>query len=317
MGFVSSSILRSCRSGRMIGAALLVVVATGALAPEVSGAANESSSPPPGLVDDKSSPPPGNDDKSSATGVAQLVPAGKTFSSEADGRTTVTVSANGTLQSFTSPDNALAQSGHYIAPRDGYVLCLASNNSYFEPYGGAGGQGFGPATTSTSSTGAFQVVRTTSDGALRLTQEFSFTGSAKRLRVKMTVTNLTPTLAISVRVRRQSDFDVDSSGRDAFAANQNSWLRTNDSVLALNDPDRFPGAEKGEHGMLLGHEASSSSDIDVTSVVATTAFEPFCSSSSLKTPQATPVDRSAALSYFVGNIDPGKSKSVTMAYQRI
>ena len=110
---------------------------------------------------------------------------------------------------------------------DGYVLCLASNNRYFEPYGGAGGQGFGPATTSTSSTGAFQVVRTTSDGALRLTQEFSFIGSAKRLRVKMTVTNLTPTLAISVRVRRQSDFDVDSSGRER--------LRRQSELLAAHE----------------------------------------------------------------------------------
>jgi hypothetical protein len=92
------------------------------------------------------SPPTSNDDKSSATAVAQLVPAGKTFTSEADGRTTVTVSATGTIQSFTSPDNAANQSGHYIGPRDGYVLCLASDNRYFETFGGTGGQGFGPAT---------------------------------------------------------------------------------------------------------------------------------------------------------------------------
>jgi hypothetical protein len=248
-----------------------------------------------------------------AGSTAVAAPTGHTFSSSFDGGTTVKVTAQGNVAEFISAANQFHQNGHFTEPRDGYILCSNTTRAF-----DFGTGSFGPATfgspTATFANKVLTVIRTTKDNRLRLTQNFSFDGVTKRLRVKMTVKNLSSTPAFNVALRRQADFDVDSAGTDPFAGGNNRWLRDTGTVVGWDDQQGH--FLEAAHGMMLINQSPdlfafsgvSSPDFDVTTCGLTNL---------VATPFVTPGDESASLAFRFFTLEAGQSRTAIVDYQRI
>jgi hypothetical protein len=175
----------------------------------------------------------------------------KKFSSNSFGGTTVVISKDGNVIGFASPKDL-----EHIAfgeVSEGYVLCYDDphTQTLVNTYDTADkASGFG---ASTDSTGPVKVVRTTSDGDLRLTQTFSFNGLGRYLRITMALTNLSGLPISEVSLRRQVDFDVDAGGKDGTGNPDNLFGASSSSVFAYNDSGGGLGeiGGHGDHGMML------------------------------------------------------------------
>ena len=230
-----------------------------------------------------------------------------TFSSTIDGGTKYRVSRRGNVFSAESPTGVdHIDSGD---PSEGYCLRYAPEGlPTVEAYDMASSQsGFDSATGSRSA--PWKVFRTTSDGSLKLTQEFAFDGLEKALRVKMTVRNVSNAPVNNILVFRTVDFDVDVGGPSGFANAADNWVATTESsVLAWSDAAMY----LDPHGMLLEvlqHPSNSSSEGHFDSD-ATTCFAGLFK----QAPHKGDDQEGFALGF--GSLDPGAHRSVTVRYAR-
>ena len=239
--------------------------------------------------------------------VASGIRAWRTFSSTVNGGTTYRVSGRGNVYSVESPTGIdHIDSGD---PTEGYCLRYAPEGlPSVEAYDIASSQsGFNSATRSSSA--PWKVLRTTSDGSLKLTQEFTFDGLEKALQVKMTVRNVSKVPVSNILVFRTVDFDVDVGGLSGFANAADNWVAiTDDSVLAWSDAAMY----LDPHGMLLEvllHPSNSSAeghfDNDATTCVA----------GLFKQGPHKGDDQEGFLVGF-GSLNPGAKRSVTIRYAR-
>jgi hypothetical protein len=240
-------------------------------------------------------------------GVASAALNSRRFQSDTDLGSSFLVEANGTIGSILAP-SAKPHTTVDTPGIDGYIICNGTKNySQFSVFTSSD---FGDPTT--SGTNPFQSERTTSDGQFRLVQSFSFDGPAKRVTVKMTITNLASTTAPDVQIRRISELSPDEDSTDGFESfGRSQWLRTSDSVEAWNDLGTSGG--KATHGVLLTHVSATGDAQPQTAV--TDDISDCGTQSAFGTPIIAPTDTHASLAYDLGALGTKKSASVTMAYQ--
>jgi hypothetical protein len=230
-----------------------------------------------------------------------------TFTTSADGGTTVRVSTNGNVYSFESPTGF----EHINAGNDleGYVLCYTpSGGSPVNAYDMTDlSSGFGAATHSSGA--PWTVTRNTSDGKLKLTQVFAFNSTGKTMTVTMTVKNLTQATVSGITLRRQVDFDVDTGGVNGWAGYFNWFAATKDSASAWNDPATATG---DAHGMVLRHLKGGTHTPQYTNAIGDTSCD--VSGGGGTTP--TQGDYGATISYAVGNLSAAASKVMSVQYVR-
>lgn len=213
-------------------------------------------------------------------------PTWRTFSTAADGGTTINITPDGNVWFFESP------SGAFHIDAEGYVLCYQTPSGYVGAYDTlTGTSGFALPTQGTSN-----VLRNTSDNVLSLNQAFTFSGTNKQLTIAMTVKNLTGSTVTGVVLRRQVDFNIDTVGNDDWHA------ATVDSYFAW-----------GTHGMVLRH-ISQPSGVSHGAVVDTLGYASWCSPVGVSNPVQG--DYGGTLGYDLGNLGPYKSKVIKVAYLR-
>jgi hypothetical protein len=229
----------------------------------------------------------GSGEPAKDTGPLSVTP-WKTFSTAAQGGTSVVVSTNGNVLSFTSPTGS-----QHIA-REGYVIC-------YEPIPNTVLNAYDLAATETrflpSTQGTSNVLRSTSDGVLSLNQAFAFSAANRQLTIAMTVKNLTGSTVYHVVLRRQVDFDIPTGdyADDWHAA-------TVDSYFAWDS-----------HGMVLRH-ISVPSGVSHGAVVDDLGYQSWCSPVGVSNPVQG--DYAGTVAYNIGNLAPGKSKTMKVAYLR-
>ncbi len=236
------------------------------------------------------------------------------FVSGADGGTKATISDHGNVINFESP----AGFDHLLGGTnlEGYVLC-------YTPAGGAPTAatdlsdwseiGFGaPTSTSTSPTGAV-IVRETTDGVLRLRQQFVFRGVEKRLFIQNTIKNLTSGTVSDITFRRVADFDIDVAGSAAWASFSDNWFSrtTRDSVTAWNLPEDAATAGSEAHALTL--RAMRGGQDRAANALDGTAFDG-CTATSVATP--VQMDGLGSIDFDLGGLPPGQAKSVKVDYVR-
>ncbi len=245
-----------------------------------------------------------------------VTPTWKTFNTAVGRGTKIVVSTGGNLTSYLSPNIPTAQYEHIGvgAFSEGYVLCYSGlAGSAFDT--GSSSSGFDAPTTTVNS-----VKRNTSDGRLLLTQKFTFSPGSNQggttINIGMTVKNLTGSQINNVILRRQVDFDIDTGGPQGWAGFVSNHARTKAAVIAFHDPSEAP-VNRESHGIMLSN--SNGTNAVFTTLVTANILDSSCA------PAPAPVDPNFisrgdfgdSISYDVGNLAPGQSKTVGVRYQRI
>jgi hypothetical protein len=235
----------------------------------------------------------------------------KKFSSNQGLGTTVVISKNGNVIGFASPKDL----DHIAAGEvsEGYVLCYHDPHTQaaVDAWDTAGNaSGFG---ASTDSTGPVKVVRTTSDGDLRLTQTFSFNGLGRYLRITMALTNLSGLPVSNVSLRRQVDFDIDAGGTDGTGNFDNLFGASSTSVFAYNDSGgNLLINSHGDHGMVLRLLADNG--FLLYSGAATHITDDSSCTPSIDSSPLGPVDDGATFASIGKSLPAGKTFSQTIEY---
>ncbi|MEP6796688.1 MAG: hypothetical protein ABI890_01010 [Lapillicoccus sp.] len=246
-----------------------------------------------------------------------LTPTWKTFNTTIGRGTKIVVSTGGNITSYLSPNIPTAQYEHIGvgAVGEGYVLCYSGlSGSAFDL--GQSQSGFAAPTTSGT-----QVKRKTSDGRMQLTQSFTFSPGSNNggttLNIGMSVKNLTGSTINNVILRRQVDFDIDTGGAQGWAGFQSNHARTKAAVIAFHDPSEAP-ANREAHGIMLSNSNGVSAVF--TTLVTANILDSACSPA--PAPQSPEFfvsrgDFGDSISYDIGNLAPGATKTVGIRYQRI
>lgn len=213
----------------------------------------------------------------------------KTFSTAAQGGTSVVVSTDGNVLSFTSP------SGYQHIYGEGYALCYGSTSAYSfagTARGGSDMVGFSPSTQGTSN-----VLTTTSDGKLSLNQVFTWGAANRQLTIAMTVKNLSAS-PIAVTVLRIADLDIDNSSTDDWHV-----VTWKDSYLAFET-----------HGLMLREISKPSTATNASAIT----YNWFDATDCGYTPVISPVkgDYSGLVGFNLVTLGAYASKTVKVAYMR-
>ena len=238
-----------------------------------------------------------------------VIPTFHTFTTTLDGGTTVRITPNGNVYSYESPTGfEHINAGTVI---EGYVLC-------YTPSGGSPTNaydvldltsGFGAATHTTVA--PWTVTRKTSDGKVSLKQVFAFNGTEKALTVTMTVKNLTGATVSAITLRRQVDFDIDGAGASGWDFGFQNWFAaTANAAFAWNDPATSGG--NPAHGMILRHLKGGPHTPQWTNFLDDTSCT--VAGGGGTTPDQS--DHGATISYSMGNLSAGASRSETVEYVR-
>lgn len=143
------------------------------------------------------------------------------------------VSDEGAITSIESPDG-VEHINVPPLPDERYQVCV--NNSVVGAQGiSSGGTGFGPPTIiQPNGTGTFplRIVRSTTDGSLRLAQDFSWSPGTRTITIAATLTNTSGTTLQDVRLFRMFLGKIDGDGGDdVFDASIRSvWGRDVDAL---------------------------------------------------------------------------------------
>jgi hypothetical protein len=149
-----------------------------------------------------------------------------------------------------------------------------------------------------------KIMRRTSDGDARLDQEYLFGVSDKELTIKMTLNNLSSSMFHNVQLSRSFDANIDGMFDNYIA-------ETADSV-SLWLPLNGHGVNLKAKTMGVVHDA----DFEwAESYYQHTADQ--CVTAGESSMDQQPLDVTGRVTYFLGTIPAGGSKSVTVEYSRI
>jgi hypothetical protein len=292
---------------------LVTVLAAAALAgtPFVVSGATPSATPTP-----SPQAQPAQQHRDAREGVARSTsPTWKVFSTTVGRGTAITVSTGGNITSYLSPNQTGAKYEHIGVGTvgEGYVLCYSGLSGSAYDLGDLASGFAAPTTTSNA------VTRRTSDNRIELTQSYAFTvGSntnVSNLLVTMKLRNLTASPISGVVLRRQVDFDIDTGGPQGWAGFLSNHARTKATVSAFHDPVEAPaGAEA--HGITLGSQTTPG---PFESLVTQDILDPGCAPA--QAPQSPDYfvsrgDYGDSISYAVGTIKPGATKTAAVRYYR-
>jgi hypothetical protein len=215
------------------------------------------------------------------------------------------LSDRGNLSLFESPAGAdhLGAGAH----GEGYAVCSAAGTHGYDV--GYAGMGFGSPTITQPKgpdTLPLTIVRTSLDGAIRVTQTFARDSKEKDVTITMTVKNTSTATLTGVQLTRYFDGDIDGSqGDDAYARTVDSsggWQVPLGNGLML-----MAGTLNIAHG--TGVESFWEWHPGAGGAAGATACGPG------HAPGARG-DYVGRLNYSLGNLGPGKSKVLKFIYQR-
>ncbi len=244
----------------------------------------------------------------------------KSFHSSSGGGTTARISDHGNIVDYLSPDSNDA--GHYEhigvgAIGEGYVLCYTGAAGLVNAWDtGVSESGFGPATTSGSTATAITITRKTNDNRLTLTQNITFNGVERAVRIKMTLKNNTPSPIPNVTLRRQVDFDVDTGGTDGWASFSNWHAATSlTTAFAWNDPSDAPPG-KDAHAMYLKFVTSPTVTTNHRAFVTSDILDHTCGADTRIAALPKKGDFGDTQVLNVGLVPAGASRTATVEYAR-
>jgi hypothetical protein len=204
------------------------------------------------------------------------------------------VTINGNLKNFESPAGV-----DHIRDIEGYALCSLVGTAF--DGGSAGDGGFaGNGIVLAQSSSSITIQRDTADGRLRLVQKFTRDTSENDVTITATVTNRTGAEINAIQLSRYADFDIDTtSDADVFE-------------------DSLDGVWASEmHGVTLSatsfNQGLSNKGVEPFSTLITTFAG--CDPDLVATP-AVGMDATARVTYFIGTINGGQSKTVKFVYRR-
>ena len=201
------------------------------------------------------------------------------------------VSENGNVVTLTSPAGAEHLRVGNVA--EGYVLCVADAEPYYDV--GPAAAGWGPATlVHEVGSASVAIERTTTDGRFSLRQDIVGNRWSRTVTVFMTLTSLLGDAA-GVRVLRSADFDVDNTfGDDVFdKSSDGTWARQIHAVtLSALDVD-------------VPHQSRISAELTPRT----------CTPSSVLGIPAVDSDLAASVRYDLGDLAAGASRTLTFIYR--
>lgn len=213
----------------------------------------------------------------------------KSFTSSKDGGTRFTLTTEGNVLLFHSPNGSehLNVGSWY----EGYVLCHSGLTSYDL---GSTSSGFAPASQTDTT-----VSRSVSNGTLVLKQTFTFSVNGRSLQIAMNVKNTTQQTISGVSIRRVADLDVDGDWAD-------DWhTKTADAYMAWDT-----------HGAVLKHVSQPSGVTHSTKIFAGAGGGLMaCAPSTAAGPVSG--DQGGSIDYVLGNLTAGQSRTVKVTYERI
>jgi hypothetical protein len=233
----------------------------------------------------------------------------------------IKISDHGNVYSFEAP-----QGKEHISlpqPRTGilgesYVVCQGGVNASWDA--GALEQGWGPPTIiqpNGPNTVPLTIIRTTTNGQLRLRQKFTNFPLRQELKIEMTFINLSAS-PLFVEFNRYVHFAVDGS-------ESNLVFNTGCSIIARNYLQSFSSS----NGLMLMGQAPGPPGCfysfgEVASAIDYVGYDPSKTGSLARTCLNFPTSLSlmirnwvGSLYYELGLIEPGINKTVSVTYKRI
>lgn len=227
------------------------------------------------------------------TGNAALAaPQCHTFS----GAPIVTISRDGNITTFKGTS---AQDNHMYG--EGYALCNTGSSPRFSTT--FADSGFATSTCNCAGN-TCTVTRNTTDGRLRLTQEFTKPANSERsFNIKMTVRNLTGSNVTNVLLRRIAAPDIDGAFSEWHHATRDSYSAW--GTKATNNPFAVRLRHITKSPAAITSEAKTTNLLDTTcNPVDQTFGDPIFG------------DFGGTVQYSLGSLGPAASKSVTVQYIR-
>jgi hypothetical protein len=221
----------------------------------------------------------------------------------------VAVSDHGNLLAFESPQ------AKQSVQEEGYALCSSSSGTINGYEMGLTESGFGtPTFTQPNGAGTFPltVTRNTTDGKFQLKQVWAKPDATEKdVTVTMTVKNLSSTTISEVLLSRFGDIDAGGYDANFGTGYTDRGTRTADSVLLWDDS---VDVNQGSMGLML------------TALTFQTTHQPFTELRNQWSPYqchaSAPVgpvrdDLAMRMTYSLGNIAAGASKTVKFEYSRM
>ncbi len=216
----------------------------------------------------------------------------------------ICVSRHGNLVRFESPaGQEHIRNGTII---EGYSLCsigivsgydTAQDEAGFD--NGMVGQPGGPGTL------PITVTRRTLDGLFELKQTLDWSPAEKEVTITMQVKNVSGASASGVVLHRIVDMDIAANVTGSF---DNHWAVTSETAFAWLDPQESVGVGRGlaltALSLKTGHAAQATLDFSNASCFI------------VGDPTPSVGDLGARVSYFLGDIGSGKTKTVKFVYRR-
>ncbi len=212
------------------------------------------------------------------------------------GAPTITISTEGNIIVFRGSN----QNDHMF--NEGYVLCdSASPTRYSNSV--IGESGFNAAACNCNGN-TCNIVRTTSDGRMRITQEMTKpAGLDRTLNIKMTVRNLTGSNINNVILRRIANVDINSIFEEWHEATRDSSSAWGTKI------DNTPYAVRLRH-------ITRSPVSTIYEAKTTNLFELSCNPNDQTVAGPVFGDYDSTVQYGLGVLGPFASKSVTVQYLR-
>jgi hypothetical protein len=222
----------------------------------------------------------------------------------------ICVSERGTISHFESPQ------GHvHINGREGYVACADNNPKVavgFDAFVAEAGWG-APSVSQPNGAGTFPMIisRSSVDGRLQLKQTFTANAAELGMDIKMDVKNISAALVRGVQVDRYFDGDIDgTASNDSWrvSSERSVWgFRNLESMLALSIKGLAPALPHAG----FGPAAEFFSEWNPTGT-----FQAARTCSPFNHPGFDLRDGVGRMQAFLGDINPGQTKSVTFRYRR-
>ncbi len=206
------------------------------------------------------------------------------------------VNAHGNMMSFIG--GAGAEHIRFATLIDGYTVCSAAGlHGYDAGDGGESAWGANVLLSPATSTGV-AYARTTADGKVRVEHSFKMDSAEGDVSVTVKVVNASTATLTGVTYKRVSDFD-------AVLTSSNLWTRSLDEVEALSTTAAPKGISLNAITFNTAHDTSIGTTANVADCVmpATAA-------------NGVVADHVAYVRYMLGNLAPGKSKTVKFLYKR-
>ena len=230
-----------------------------------------------------------------------------TFASgEGEGAFSTCISADGNLQSFRIGLNEHISTTN---PIEGYALCSNGGGNTYYDAASAGESGWRLARAiqpNGANTLPLSIVRTSSDGAFRLTQTYYVTGGRQTVLVSMDVQNLTALDIPGVTLARMVNADVDGS------PTLDSAHTSRRGVTFWNSPnfvDRLPAGLLQLSNLVVALPTRHS-----LGTLAEATANPGCAPYVSLASPVTGVDMAGKLSVDLGRVQAGATRRVNFMY---